>query len=145
MNFLDTSVLIAAVRTSDERHEASFDLVRKCDPRSAACAAHTIAEFYAGLTGINPPHRVHPRNAVAMLEGFRGRFQWVELTADEVLETTRVIARLGLLGGIVYDALLMQCARKVNAERIFTWDVRDFQLLAPDLAERIGAPCELGE
>jgi hypothetical protein len=28
----------------------------------------------------------------------------------------------------------------VNAERIYTWNVRHFQRVAPDLAERIVAP-----
>jgi predicted nucleic acid-binding protein len=45
-----------------------------------------------------------------------------------------------LSGGIIYDALLIACARKIDAERIYTWNVRHFQMVAPDLAERIVEP-----
>jgi len=74
------------------------------------------------------------------LDQIRSRFEWVALTPDEVLETARRTAALGLLGGIVYDALLVACARKVNVEWIYTWNLRHFQLVAPDLAERMRTP-----
>jgi predicted nucleic acid-binding protein len=41
---------------------------------------------------------------------------------------------------MIYDALLLACARKAAAERIYTWNERHFKLVAPDLAERIVAP-----
>jgi predicted nucleic acid-binding protein len=41
---------------------------------------------------------------------------------------------------MIYDALLLACARKANADRIYTWNLRHFRALAPDLAERIVAP-----
>jgi predicted nucleic acid-binding protein len=138
--FLDTSVLIAASRISDERHVASFDLIRACSSETAAAAAHTMAEFYASLTGIRPPHRFHPVQALTLLNQFHKRLRWIELSADEVLDATGRVAALGLLGGIIYDALLLQCARKVGAELIYTWNVRHFQLVAPDLAEKIVRP-----
>jgi predicted nucleic acid-binding protein len=138
--FLDTSVLIAAVRTADQRYAASNELVRACDPGNAACAAHTLAEAYASLTGMRPPNRFRPAQAMQLLDEFRKKFHCVELTVDEVVKTARGIAELGLAGGIIYDALLMSCARKVNAERIYTWNVRHFQMVAPDLAEKIVAP-----
>jgi predicted nucleic acid-binding protein len=138
--FLDTSVLVAAVRTADLRHAASDDLVRKCRPENATCAAHTLAEVYASLTGMRPPNRFRPDQAMLVVDEFRAKFRCVELTADEVLDTARGIAGLGLLGGIIYDALLLTCARKVNADRIYTWNARHFQMVAPDLAERIVEP-----
>lgn len=138
--FLDTSVLIAAVRTADLRHSASGKLLRTCSAENAACAAHTLAEVYASLTGMRPPNRFRPTQAMQLLDEFRRKFRCVELTADEVLETARRVAALGLPGGIIYDALLMSCARKANADRIYTWNVRHFQMVAPDLAERIVTP-----
>jgi predicted nucleic acid-binding protein len=68
------------------------------------------------------------------------RFNCIALTANEVVEATRQIAGLGLVGGIIYDALLMACARKANAELIYTWNKRHFKRVAPDMAERIVAP-----
>jgi len=138
--FLDTSVLVAAVRTADLRHAASNELVRKCRPDNSSCAAHTLAEVYASLTGMRPPNRFRPEQAIVVVDGFSAKFRCVELTADEVQHTARRIASLGLMGGIIYDALLLTCARKVNADRIYTWNVRHFQMVAPELAGRIAEP-----
>lgn len=138
--FLDTSVLVAAVRTADLRHAASNELIRKCLPDNASCAAHTLAEVYSNLTGMRPPHRFRPEQAMVVVDGFRAKFRCVEITADEVLDTARGVANLGLMGGIIYDALLLTCARKVNADRIYTWNARHFQMVAPDLAGRIVEP-----
>ena len=43
-------------------------------------------------------------------------------------------------GGKVYDALLIECARHSQADRIYTFNLGDFRRLAPDLAERMVAP-----
>jgi predicted nucleic acid-binding protein len=142
--FLDTSVLVAAVRTADLRHADSHELVQKCRPDNSSCAAHTLAEIYASLTGMRPPNRFRPEQAMLVVDGFRAKFRCVELTADEVLNTARGIAGLGLMGGIIYDALLLTCARKVNADRIYTWNVRHFQMVAPDLAGRVAEPGQQG-
>jgi predicted nucleic acid-binding protein len=34
-------------------------------------------------------------------------------------------------GGAIYDCLHAQCAVKAKAEALYTWDVRDFQRIAP--------------
>jgi predicted nucleic acid-binding protein len=57
-----------------------------------------------------------------------------------VEQTVHRTAALKLSGGIIYDALLMSCARKADAERIYTWNERHFRLVAPDLADRIVTP-----
>jgi hypothetical protein len=35
---------------------------------------------------------------------------------------------------------LLACARKVGAERIYTWNLSHFPMVAPDLADRILTP-----
>jgi predicted nucleic acid-binding protein len=138
--FLDTSVLVAAARTNDERYLSSHNLMVQCEPSNASCAAHTLAEVYANLTGMPPPNRFLPAQAMLVLEDVRSKFNCVALTAEEVFETTERAARLKLPGGIIYDALLLACARKVDVAQIYTWNVRHFKLLAPDLAGRIVTP-----
>jgi predicted nucleic acid-binding protein len=109
-------------------------------PQEASCAAHTLAELYASLTGMRPPHRVRPEQAALVLDHFRTTLDCVTLTGDEVFEAIRHAAALKLPGEIVYDALLLACARKVQAKQIYTWNVRHFQMVAPDLADRIVTP-----
>jgi hypothetical protein len=62
------------------------------------------------------------------------------LTAKEVFRTIHRTAALKLPGGIIYGAWLPACARKVQAEQIYTWNVKHFQMAAPDLAVRIVTP-----
>jgi predicted nucleic acid-binding protein len=138
--FFDTSVLVAAAREADSRHEVSRRLVMQFAPQEASCAAHTLAELYASLTGMRPPHRVRPEQAALILDHFRTNLDCIALTANEVFQTIRQAAALKLPGGIIYDALLLACARKVQAEQIYTWNVKHFQMIAPDLAERIVTP-----
>jgi predicted nucleic acid-binding protein len=56
------------------------------------------------------------------------------------LATIRECADKGWTGGRVYDALHLHCAKKTFCDRIYTFNVRHFQQLAPDLADRITAP-----
>jgi predicted nucleic acid-binding protein len=136
----DTSVLMAAVREADHRHEISYKRLMQFAPQEAACAAHSLAELYAALTGMKPPNRIRPDQAVLIVEQFRANLDCVALTAEETFQAIQRTAALKLPGGIIYDTLILACARKVQAERIYTWNVKHFQLVAPDLAGRIMTP-----
>ena len=138
--FLDTSVLVAATRETDRRHAVSLELLKQLKPEQAFCAAYSLAELYATLTGMRPPNRFRPEQAVLVLNEFKARLQCVPLTADEVLQTVHRTAALKLAGGFIYDTLLLACARKVYADRIYTWNETHFRLVAPDLADRIVTP-----
>jgi hypothetical protein len=41
---------------------------------------------------------------------------------------------------MVVDALLLECARKAGLERVYTFNTRHFQALAPELAGIVCAP-----
>ncbi len=138
--FFDTSVVVAAAREADQRHAVSLELLMHFAPQQASCAAHSLAEVYATLTGMSPPNRFQPQEAILVLEQVKARMECVTLTAEEVYQTTRRTANLKLPGGIIYDALLMACARKAAADRIYTWNEKLFRLVAPDLADRIMMP-----
>jgi len=74
------------------------------------------------------------------LETFLRRIAPIALTANEYIEALKSCATTGLTGGTIYDALHVACARKANAEWIYTWNVRHLRMVAPDLAERIVEP-----
>jgi predicted nucleic acid-binding protein len=63
-----------------------------------------------------------------------------EFGEEEYLNTIRELADHSFGGGRVYDALLLACARKSQAETIYTWDEKHFRQIAPDLAGRIRTP-----
>jgi predicted nucleic acid-binding protein len=138
--FLDTSVLIAASDASDPRHPGSRSLLAAAKPATHACGAHTLAEAYAVLSRLPGGRKVRPEFAGRLVEQIATRMSIVSLSAEDYAATLREAARMGLAGGIVFDALLLACARKVEAQRIYTWNEKHFRMVAPDLAERILTP-----
>jgi predicted nucleic acid-binding protein len=64
----------------------------------------------------------------------------VSLTENEYFETIRKAAEGGFTSGRVYDALLLRCAAKAKARTIYTWNLKHFQAIAPEQAERIRTP-----
>jgi predicted nucleic acid-binding protein len=139
-NFLDTSVLIAASDAEHPSHDPSAALLAAATKQTAACGAHTLAEVYAVLSRLPGGKRQRPEFAGLLVEQIVGRTTLVHLTVEEYAATIRKTAQSFLAGGIVFDALLLVCARKVDAERIYTWNVRHFRAVAPDLADRIVTP-----
>jgi predicted nucleic acid-binding protein len=139
--FFDTSVLIAASDAADPRHARSLALLAAATPATAACGAHTLAEVYAVvLSRIPGGKKVRPEHASLLIDQIVAKMTVVPLSAEDYAGTLREAARMGLSGGIVFDALLLACARKVDAGQIYTWNERHFRMVAPDLADRIVTP-----
>lgn len=109
-------------------------------PESAACAAHSFAEFYSVLTRLPAPLRLKPEQAWLLLDDVHQRLTPVALTATEYIREMRRIAQSQIPGGQVYDALILAAARKYDADHIYTVNLRHFQSLSPDLASRITTP-----
>jgi len=140
MIFLDTSVLVAAAQISHIHYEPSRKLLEQANRTNSACGLHSLAETYSILSSLPQSARFPPTAALRMVEQARQRLQVIALTEKEYIATIEKLASEGLSGGIVYDALLLQCARKVNAKRIYSWNARHFKLVASDLASRIFVP-----
>ena len=81
-----------------------------------------------------------PLIALQILGSIKDNFNLVSLTANEMMQTISNAAERGLPGPLIYDALILACARKVQARSIYTNDVQDFKRIAPDLASRIHEP-----
>jgi predicted nucleic acid-binding protein len=140
MIFLDTSVLIPVAQVNHVHHRPSCGLFNFLERKKTSVSAHTLAEVYATLTAMPPGKRLTPDETVVAIETFLRRLTPVSLSSDEYVETIRDTAKLGHTSGMIYDALHIACARKVNADSIYTWNVKNFRSLAPDLADRILTP-----
>jgi len=138
--FFDTSVLIPAFQLTHEQHEASNRVLAQVLEHSAACGAHTLAEFYSVLTRLPAPHRLEPDQAFFGIEQIAAHFDVIALDAQEYLREIRNAATAKIPGGQIYDFLLLACARKAMADQILTWNLKHFRQLAPDLADRIVTP-----
>jgi predicted nucleic acid-binding protein len=138
--FFDTSVLIGAFWRGHPQHESSLKLVSRANKRKSACAAHTLAEVYATMTALPVKDVIPPDQAMLFVEEVRDRFAIVTLTGAEYYSAIEKTAGRGLVSGRIYEALLLRCAAKLKAEVIYTWNVKHFRAISPDMAERMQTP-----
>jgi predicted nucleic acid-binding protein len=142
VNFFDTSIYVAASLKNHEQHRACLDLLERhrLKREPMACGAHSMSELYSVLTRIPPPNRLSAKEAFAIVERIASHTKLISLKSGEELEVLRDAASRNLVSGIVHDAGLLACARKAEAREIYTLNMRHFQLVAPDLRERILHP-----
>jgi predicted nucleic acid-binding protein len=136
----DTSVIVCASHRADLRYRASLECVSAATPKTACGGAHSLAEVFSALTGRPHPMRMPISAALTIVEQMRDRMKIVALDEDEYFEVVRESAKAGRMGGIIFDALLLACARKAKADTIYTWNARHFRKIAPDLAGKIMEP-----
>jgi predicted nucleic acid-binding protein len=142
--FLDTSVLIAAFYETHENHRPSFELfvaqAVSLQRGNACTAAHCLAEVYSTLTGMPGKDRASGDEAMLFLGNVRERLTIVTLDPGEYFAAVEGAAALGVTGGGIYDAVIARCALKVKAQSIYTWNVKHFKRLGPDIAARVKTP-----
>ena len=133
---LDTSVLIAALLSWHESHEAAAVALEAAlaDPAGAVLPLPALVEAYAVMTRLPAPHRLRPGDAAEILRSsLRGRARVVTLDEAGAWLLIASLADSGIAGGRAYDALIAACARAAPAGRLITLDERDFAAVAPDL------------
>jgi predicted nucleic acid-binding protein len=140
MMFTDTSVMVCGSTPSDPRHDACVKALTFAESHGMACSIHSLAETFSILSGRPHPLKVPPAIASQIVRHASKRFKVITLTAAEHLVAIDSLQALGHSGGMVYDALLLACARKIRAKRIYTLNLKHFRLIAPDLASRIVEP-----
>ena len=138
--FLDTSVLIAAFWGGHVQHAPSIKLLASADKKRSACGIHTLAEVYAVMTALPVKPAIPPEQVMLFVEEIRKRLTMVSLDEDEYFEAIGNAAQRGFTSGRVYDALLLRCAAKAKAQTIFTWNLKHFRAIAPELGDRMQAP-----
>lgn len=138
ITFFDTSVFVASFQESHPHHLQSLKALGAISHPHGVCAAHSLAEFYSVTTRLPPPARATP--AAHYLREISRIITPVALTADEYASGLQRASLHQVPRGQIYDFLLLACAKKSGAEQILTWNLRHFQTLVPDLADRIMTP-----
>lgn len=87
-----------------------------------------------------PPFRLSAAEGLRIIQSTNEFCTLVALTPTETLRTLKSLAERNLTGGLVYDALLLECARKIGAKHIYTNNLKHFRQIAPDLVSRIHEP-----
>ena len=107
---VDTSVIVPASAAWHQGHAAAVAAL----DRRPLLPAHAALETFAVITRLPHPHRVAPELAVAFL---RRRFPEPVLTlsAQGHEDLLADAARIGVVGGGLYDALIAATARAAGA------------------------------
>lgn len=142
--FFDTTVLVAA----SEQSHPHFAQARPALLRVAAghdrgfMGQHSIAELFGVLTRLPVQPRIHPVEAARIVtDNILPHFEVVAIGKEDYVEAMNTMAGGGWIGAKIYDALLLRCAERCKAERIYTFNLKDFRQLAPPgLQEKICMP-----
>jgi predicted nucleic acid-binding protein len=142
--FLDTSVLVAASVADHPHHGRARPVLQRVATGEdiGHVGAHSIAETYAALTRVPVIPRIHPTEAARIVRDNVLRLcTVVPADTDLYLEALTLVQDRGMPGAKIYDALLLACASRSGAERIYTFNLGDFRDLAPPgLQARIAVP-----
>jgi predicted nucleic acid-binding protein len=79
-------------------------------------------------------------SADLLVQEIEHRLTLVSLNGDEYRAAVRRIARMGIVGGAVYDGLIAACALKAGANHLYTWNARHFDLLGADIQKLVTTP-----
>ncbi|HWD19923.1 MAG TPA: PIN domain-containing protein [Verrucomicrobiae bacterium] len=133
--FLDTNVLVAAVIQIHESHHKAFAVLDRVQNGKdhGFVSAHSLAEIYSVLTRLPQNQRHSPEQALLSIEeNVLKYFKIVSLSGMDYAALLREAAVAGVAGGTIYDAVLLKAAEKSGAEKIYTFNVRHFQSIAPE-------------
>jgi predicted nucleic acid-binding protein len=129
---LDTSTAVALAVKAHEAHAATLEAVKG---RRLGLAGHAWFETYSVLTRLPGSRRRSPADVIRLLahnfpmSAFLGEGEAVELGMD--------LARLGISGGAVHDALVGAAARQ-HRVKLVSGDVR-----ARPVYEALGVAIEI--
>jgi predicted nucleic acid-binding protein len=142
--FFDTSVLVASASDAHPHFaQASAAVARVANGKDKGyMSQHSIAELYAALTRMPVIPRIHPLEAARIIrENMVKHFRVIEIERDDYLAAVESVSQSGWPGAKIYDALLLRSAEKCPAQRIYTFNVKDFLQMAPGrLQQKICAP-----
>lgn len=140
VTIFDSSALIAAFVESHPKHKAAFTWLKQAKSKEFryVVASHSIAEVYSVLTSAPFKPRISTSAARKLIEeNITSDAKIISLSGQDYFQVIERMDQLGLKGGIVYDALVVECARKSKSKEILTSNTKDFIRLLPDDSIRI--------
>jgi len=142
--FFDTTVLVASSSRAHQHFaQASAAATRVIAGEDKGYVSqHSLAELYSALTRMPVVPRIHPLEAARMIrDNILQNFEAIPVERADYLEALAMVSNAGWPGAKIYDALILRCAGKCPAQRIYTFNLKDFKQLAPSrLLDLICAP-----
>lgn len=136
----DSSVLIAAFVESHPKHKSALSLLLKAKRNEfeLLVSSHSLLEIYSVLTSAPFRPRITSKIAKQLIENnINNLARIIYLTDKEYYRLIEKMSDLNISGGIVYDALIVECALKAKADEIITLNTKDFINLTTDILIKV--------
>lgn len=132
---IDTSVIVAAHVVRHDHHEAAFHALEatlEAEER-VILPMPALVEAYSVLTRFPAPFRLSPSDAFQVLKSsLESVSQIATLSDQDAWPFFADLSKNQVTGRATYDSQIIACAIKAGAERILTFNARDFQRLTPE-------------
>lgn len=115
---VDTSVAVPALDSSHAAHDACRRIAKA---RRPSLAGHAACETYSVLTRLYGPLSIAGPTATAAIEMAFPERSW--LTPEQQTQLFGRLGAIGIIGGMVYDALVGEAALQ-NGRTLLTRDAR---------------------
>src|SRR6476469_3232394 len=135
---LDSSVIVAAFRSVDARHEAAAKAIHRATTSNEGIVVplHALVETYAVLTRMPIPYRMSPPDALSLLRDTFGTSRLAPMNVRSLWPLLGGLADADLGGGLTYDAVILRCCEDAGATALLTLNPRDFLRLSPSIEIR---------
>jgi predicted nucleic acid-binding protein len=139
----DTSALIAALIESHPHNRRALPWLQQV--REGKCtgfiSAHSLAELYSTLTTYPIQPRISPQEAQQLIQhNLLEVFEIITLSEQDYMSVITHLSESGVIGGVIYDALILKAAIKANVDYVVTLNEKDFKRVYPDFADKIISP-----
>jgi predicted nucleic acid-binding protein len=124
--YLDTGILVRALLVSLPEHQDCFELIND----DSVTSSHSVAETFNTLTGF---FKVRNDIAADLILSLRERMTFEPISTFDYMKVIAESRSRGIQGGIVYDAVHAEIARRLRVDRLVTYNVTNFRHVAPDL------------
>ena len=128
--FADTSVLVAGMVESHEKHAICHEWLRHVNSAGETwfVSSHSLLETFAVLTSLPLTPRMAPGTARRLVRvNVEDKANVIDIDATGYYQALDRLADEGFTGGIVYDGLIGWAANQVEADRLITLNTSDFR------------------
>ncbi|MHB9014206.1 MAG: type II toxin-antitoxin system VapC family toxin [Ignavibacteriaceae bacterium] len=125
----DSSVLIAAFVESHPKHKSALSFLMKAKNKEfqLLVSSHTILEIYSVLTSAPFKPKITPMVVKQLIENnIKNIAKTIYLTDEDYFKIVEKMSKSNFSGGIVYDAIVVECALNAKVDEILTLNSKDF-------------------
>jgi predicted nucleic acid-binding protein len=127
VTYLDTSIIVPAFAEFHPNHAVCAPLVAAPD---SVTSAHTLAETFSVLTKV---YKFDSEVVATVLATLPSAVRVEPIAIADYFDAMAQSKARRIIGGRVYDALHLAVARRLQVQRVLTFNVGDFTTVAPDL------------